>query len=338
MTQLHGLTEGWPAGAQLAVLALQRTTNSEQFFEAFAKTDRAMADFLVTEVLDNLPPDLVQFLVSTSVLDVFDADLCAAVGETERAAEYLDRLIAADLFVVLLDERAGWFRYHHLFGAFLRARLATLGEVQRRAVHDRACRALEQRGEITSALRHAMAIDDVDRAGQILRNTFDRHLTVPQDTEVIAPAVRAWLHQFGTPLLSTDPGWILEFLIALIAITGPDDAEWWLQRIERAHPAADGALATLIEGAWAELHLYRGRSSDAVRHARAALDAVGGQPPAHGLGSLAFAVGVRAHLQAGELDEARHPDEAGQRSSCRERSGRRSPPSRVRSMDLRHRR
>ena len=305
VARLHHLTEGWPAGAQLAVLALQRSNNREHFFEAFAATDRAIGDFLITEVLDGLPADLVQFLVDTSVLEQFDAGLCATVGETERAPEYLDRLIAADLFVVLLDERAGWFRYHHLFGAFLRARLANLGEVRRRAVHDRACRALTERGEITTALRHAMATNDVDRAGQILRATFDRHLTVPPDIDVIAPAVRAWLHEFGASLVSTDPKWILEFLIALIAIAGPDDAEWWLKRVEGAHPAADGVLATLIEGAWAELHLYRGQSSAGVRHARAALDAVGGEPPAHGLASLAFSIGVRAHLQAGELDEAR---------------------------------
>ncbi|HEY4607857.1 MAG TPA: hypothetical protein VIH06_01600, partial [Ilumatobacteraceae bacterium] len=135
---LHDLTEGWPAGAQLAALALQRSADRGQFLEAFARTDRAVGDFLLSEVLDHLEPELVDFLIDTSVLESFDADLCAKVSTRDDAAVLLDRLIATDLFVVPLDNEGRWNRYHHLFGAFLRARLASLGDARRRAVHDRA--------------------------------------------------------------------------------------------------------------------------------------------------------------------------------------------------------
>ncbi len=84
LRRLHELTEGWPAGAQLAAIALQRGVGPEDFLDAFAGTDRAVSDFLVSELLAGLPPELVEFLVETSVLDVFDAELCAAVTGSRR--------------------------------------------------------------------------------------------------------------------------------------------------------------------------------------------------------------------------------------------------------------
>ena len=65
----------------------------------------------------------------------------------------LERIVAGDLFVVPLDDEGRWYRYHHLFGAFLRARLALRGEAQVRAARERASRALEAR--VTSSGRCA---------------------------------------------------------------------------------------------------------------------------------------------------------------------------------------
>ena len=132
---------------------MQRGVARDDFLAAFASTDRAVSDFLMSEVLASLPPDLVDFLVETSVLDAFDAELCVAVTGVETSATLLDRLIASNLFVVELDDPPRWLRYHHLFGAFLRARLASLGASRLREANDRASRALELAG--TSMRRFA---------------------------------------------------------------------------------------------------------------------------------------------------------------------------------------
>ena len=219
--RVHELTEGWPAGAQLAAIALQRAVARDDLLDAFATTDRAVGDFLVSEVLASLPSDLVEFLVETSVLDAFDAELCAAVTGVEEAAIVLERLVAADLFVVPLDERGHWYRYHHLFGAFLRARLASLGTSRVRSAHDRASRCLEERGDVEGALRHAMAIGDVERAGWILRAALDRSLSMSEGADVAVRAVRLWLHEFGPTFVETEPAWVVEFVIGLITLTGP---------------------------------------------------------------------------------------------------------------------
>ncbi len=301
---LHQLTEGWPAGAQLAALALQRSPDRAKFFDDFARTDRAVGDFLLSEVLDKLPPDLVEFLVDTSVLDTFDADLCAAVSGHDDAAQLLERMIAADLFVVALDDRGSWSRYHHLFGAFLRARLASLGETRGRVAHSRASVALEARGDVTGALRHTMAIDDIGQVGWVLQRAMNRDMSM-SDADVTAQAIRSWLHEFGAALVESDPVRVVEFLVGLISIAGPDDAVWWLRRVEEAHPAPPADLAALVHGAWAELHLYHGESGAAIARATACIDAVDGRPPNTGLLPLAFTPLARAHLQAGNTEALR---------------------------------
>lgn len=305
LARLHELTEGWPAGAQLAVIALQRGGRRGDFLGAFASTDRAVGDFLLTEVLASLPSDLVEFLMQTSVLEACDAELCVEVTGIEQSAVILGRLLAANLFVVELDDPPRWFRYHHLFGAFLRARLASMGASRLTAAHDRASRALEARGHVDAALRHAMATGDVERTGQILRGGLARTMSMSAGADDAVRAVRLWLHELGATSIQTDPAWVVELLIGLISISRPEDAPSWLERVRRAHPDADGPLTGLIEGAWGEHLANRGRPLDAIRRFELAMDSVGGAPPNVGLFPLLYVVTARAHIQAGQMDQAR---------------------------------
>lgn len=305
LDRLHELTEGWAAGAQMAAIALQRGVRRDDFLEAFAGTDRAVGDFLLSEVLASLPPELVDLLVETSVLATFDAGLCVDVTGIDEAPALLERVLAANLFVVPLDDQSRCYRYHHLFGAFLRARLAALGTDRVRAAHDRACRALEARRDVEGALTHAMAIGDVDRAGRILRTAVGRSMSMSEGADVAVGAVRMWLHEFGAAHVETDPAWVVELLIGLITLTGGEDARPWLDRVRQAHPEPDPELAALIEVAWSEHHMHRGQPLEAVRRLGRALDGVGGRPPGQGLLSLVHAATAHAHIQAGEMDAAR---------------------------------
>ena len=305
LVRMHDLTEGWPAGVQMAAIALQRGAERSDFLEAFATTDRAVSDFLLSEVLGSLPPELVEFLIETSVLEMFDAELCAAMTGVDDAARVLDRLLAANLFLVPLDDPVRWFRYHHLFGAFLRARLASLGRGRVRAAHARASEVLEARGDVAAALRHAMAIGDADRAGRILRTSISSSMGMPDVAEDAMRAVRLWLHEQGEARVESDPVWVLELLIGLMGLARPQDAVMWIERIQRAHPEADGPLIALIEGTWNEHHQTHGQPIEALRHLDRAGDAVGWRPPPDsGLLTLLFVSKARAHVQAGELELA----------------------------------
>lgn len=302
--RLHELTEGWPAGAQLATIALRRGVGYDAFLGALASTDRAVGDFLVNEVLSGMPPEVDEFLLETSVLDAFDAELCEAVTGTGGADRILETLLTNSLFVVPLDERAHWYRYHHLFGAFLRARLASRGRSRLLAAHDRASRALEARGDTAAALQHCMAVGGVERAGEVIRATIQRFMSVSDCADAAELAIRQWLHDLGSAFIVTDPVCVVEFVHQLIILTGADDAPSWLERVRRAHPDAEGELAAAVAAAWTERHLRLGHAEAALASLRVAMDAIHGEPPNVGLLPLLHASLACAHIHAGDLEQA----------------------------------
>ena len=164
---------------------------------------------------------------------------------------------------------------------------------------------LEQRGDISGALRHAMAAGDIDRAGQVVRAAVVGSMSMPQgsDADVAVQAVRLWLHELGPQFVERDPTLVVELVLGLISLTGPDDAPAWLDRVSRAHPNADRHLVAHIEGTWSEHHQYRGQPLEAIQRLRTALDAVGGKLPSQG--SLRCCTpATLAHLQAGQLEKA----------------------------------
>jgi LuxR family maltose regulon positive regulatory protein len=300
VSKLQDLTEGWPAGVQLAMLAMRASSDHAQFLEAFATTDRAVAEFLVSEVLDAQDAELVDFLYTTSVLDEFDAALCEEVTGRADSGALLDRLVADNLFIVRVGD--GWYRYHHLFGAFLRARLRSLGTSRWRNTHERAATALETRGDAFAALHQASAGGNPEQAAAILRRTVGRWLNVvnPQASNMV---VRAWLNEFGRELIVRDPDQVLEFLVAPVATANPDDSVWWFNQIELTHPNPPPATLMKLQGAWAEHHLARGQPEEALPRAQQAMDARLGVPMV-GILAAAPTVLARAHLQLGDEEAA----------------------------------
>ena len=122
LSRLHERTEGWAAGLQLVSLALKRGGSFEEVLETISEEGDA-ATFLIREVLERLTPELRSFLLRTSILDRFNASLASAVTGDEDADALLLEALDAGLFLVPLDHRRRWFRFHHLFAQTLRALL-----------------------------------------------------------------------------------------------------------------------------------------------------------------------------------------------------------------------
>ena len=133
--QLTERTEGWPAGLQLAGLSLQAGSDPGAFVSSFGATDRFVLDYLSDEVLARLPAETRHFVTQTAVLERLCAPLCDAVTGRNDGAEMLAALERSNLFLVPLDERREWYRYHALFADVLRAGLrpAERRELQGRA-------------------------------------------------------------------------------------------------------------------------------------------------------------------------------------------------------------
>ena len=167
---LEARTEGWAAGLQLAALAMQNLPDRRDFLAEFSGSHRYVIDYLLEEVLKRQPPHIRDFLRETAVLPRFNADLCQAVtggddGSHRHAADILTELEQSNLFLIPLDDKRGWYRYHHLFADVLRTGLPW--ETERR-VRQRAARWFTEQGPPAEALPHWLAIADTDQAAHLI--------------------------------------------------------------------------------------------------------------------------------------------------------------------------
>lgn len=162
-------TEGWVTGLLLAALSLRHRVETDDVRLDIPEHSAYLQDYLVAEVLANLPPARRDWLLLTSLLDRFCAPLCEAVARGETAAsqpgltgiEFIRWLQADNLFLVHLDDRAEWFRFHHLFQQLLRDRLQEhLPPEEIEAAHRRASLWFAQAGLIEEALEHALSGGD----------------------------------------------------------------------------------------------------------------------------------------------------------------------------------
>ncbi len=129
-------TEGWAAGLRLAALELQGAADPTGFVDAFSGDDHAVAAYLLDEVIDRLAPDLLDFLVRVSILDVVSADLADALTGSRGGAATLADLAASNLFVHAVGPAGQWYRLHRLLADLLRSRITdprTSRDLHRRA-------------------------------------------------------------------------------------------------------------------------------------------------------------------------------------------------------------
>ncbi|MDD3765109.1 MAG: LuxR C-terminal-related transcriptional regulator [Nevskiales bacterium] len=120
--KLHKQTEGWIAALQMAALAMSRRDNPAEFVRNFGGSNREITDYLAEAVLANLSEDDVYFLFRISVLDRINASVCRALTGEKAAQLRLESIERQNLFLLPMDDRRDWFRFHPLFGEFLRAR------------------------------------------------------------------------------------------------------------------------------------------------------------------------------------------------------------------------
>src|SRR5712691_2150993 len=230
IARLSDRTEGWIAGLQFAALSLQGHQDVPGFIRAFAGDHRYIVDYLVEEVLQRQPAPVRSFLLQTAILDRLNGSLCDAVTGQEEGSERLEALERGNFFVVPLDDKRYWYRYHHLFAEVLSAHLLAEQPDQVSALHRRASEWYEQNGSAADAIRHALAAKDFARAAGLVELAVPAMGRSRQETTVLGwlkalpdQLVRARpvlsVHYAGTLLLSGE----LEGVEARLR-----DAERWL--------------------------------------------------------------------------------------------------------------
>lgn len=131
----------------------------------FAGDNRYIVDYLVEEVLQRQPAPIRNFLLQTAILDRLNGSLCDAVTSQADGRARLEALERGNFFIVPLDDKRHWYRYHHLFGEVLAAHVRTEQPDQLATLHRRASAWYEQHDSVPDAIRHALAAADFARGG-----------------------------------------------------------------------------------------------------------------------------------------------------------------------------
>src|SRR5271165_6551228 len=196
---LEGRTEGWIAALQLAALSMQGREDVAGFIAGFAGDDRYVVDYLAEEVLQRQPDRVQAFLLQTSILGRLSGPLCDAVTGQGGGKAMLEALDRGNLFLVPLDDRRQWYRYHHLFADVLQARLLDERPDQVPDLHRRASAWYEQNGEPQVAIGHALAAEDFGRAADLVELAIPAMRSNRQEA-----TVRGWLEVLPLGVLPDD--------------------------------------------------------------------------------------------------------------------------------------
>jgi DNA-binding SARP family transcriptional activator/transcriptional regulator with XRE-family HTH domain len=165
---LHERTEGWVTGLRLAALSLAGHPAPERFAAEFSGSERAVAEYLLAEVLDRQPEPVRRLLLCTSVLERVNGELADLLTGGSGGEQVLQDLEAKNAFVISLDAARSWFRYHQMFAGLLQLELRRTSPDQVTALRRTAADWLAKHSCPGEAVRYAQTLRDRDLAAQLL--------------------------------------------------------------------------------------------------------------------------------------------------------------------------
>ncbi|NJL92439.1 MAG: hypothetical protein HC915_01320 [Anaerolineae bacterium] len=277
---LESRTEGWIAGLQLAALSLQGRADRAEFIRAFTGSHRFVLDYLVEEVLARQPQPVRDFLLKTAILGRLNGDLCDAVLQQPGSQAMLEALEQGNLFLVALDDKRHWYRYHHLFGAALHNDLQRQHPAALHALHLRASRWFAQHDLPYEAIHHALAAPDFEHAADLLERVW-----LGMDEFYQTPTWLAWARALPEQVILNRPILCLGYGRSLAYAGQLELADAWLRVAERWLHAPEGDQATMrvaearlfawlpamLQCSWTYNALARGDIPATLAHAQHAL-------------------------------------------------------------------
>ena len=220
-------TEGWPAGLQLAAQSLIGHDDADEFVRTFSGDDRNVADYLTDEVLARQPEDIRQFLIDTSVLDRMSGPLCDAVTGRTNSQGILANLDRSNVFIVPLDDKRTWFRYHTLLRDRLRYELGATDRRRMRALLTRAGEWYLARDELELGGQYIVATEDWDAVVGLARR-YGRTLFERGEPTIVVE----WLAQVPYQLLRSSTDALLLWLGALVLVGRTLEVDDELSRLQ----------------------------------------------------------------------------------------------------------
>jgi LuxR family transcriptional regulator, maltose regulon positive regulatory protein len=312
-------TEGWAAGLRLAAMSLHGHPDPGRLVAEFAGDDRAVAGYLVEEVLARQPAEVQEFLLRTCIAEQLCGGLADALAGRSDGERMLARLERDHAFTTGLGPSRTWYRYHPLFAELLRAELRHGQPAEVPELHRRAAAWHAANGLVAEAVRHALAGGDVDAAAALLTAHW---LAMVVDGR--AATLRDLLGRLPVERVLADRELAAVAAVARLALGELEEADAWLRLAEAAEPSRTRRHQS--EWAWSLAVLLRSRAHGDAERARTAAAALLA-PRRKGAGErpvgeedrralVRYVLGA-AELWGGRLDDAAAHLEEGRAAAAR---------------------
>ena len=198
---LRARTEGWFAGIQLALMGMQQIVDKEKFVAELSGSDIDITNYLGEVVLSQQTDDLQRFLLATALLERFSVDLCRAVTDVVDARSMIDQAAKNQLFLVPLDRAGEWYRYHHLFGDFLRGRALQIYPQETKSVYLKAAEWCKEQGFVTEAIQYSFLGQNYEGAAAMISDIAPELVRYRGEHATLL----SWLQELPNDVLSRWP-------------------------------------------------------------------------------------------------------------------------------------
>lgn len=248
-------SEGWVAGLRLWLLAMNSADHEYALLAGPHGAQGLIRDYLLEEIITQQPESIREFLTTTVVLERFNASLCDAVCGHQGSAEIIEFLLAHQVFLVPLDERGDWYRYHHLFSDLLQAQKSIPVKVL--TLHERACAWFAQEGMLNEAVEHALLAEQPQIAASLVQGSAEELLLAEQNISMLL----RWKMDLPNSVLVSTPRLVILYCWALGLACQLDAAEQLLAQLGKFFPASSESEQRSLLAQWQALKglLARGR-------------------------------------------------------------------------------
>jgi len=261
-------TEGWVAAMQLSALAgkTEALKSGHTGHERIGTPDGALiSDYVLTEVLHQLPDALTEFLLDTAYCPRLSSSLCNAVRQRDDSQDILTRLLSLNLFLIPLDKHNQWFRYHDLFREALLQRIESIDPQRAVELQSRTIDWLLSHGQVQEGIAQIVSQNDTDRLARVLAEHGNNLIHGGYHLPVLA-----WLDTIPARQLAESPQLQMLRIWGLFFANRVEGLEPLLtevedlldRRVADSHPDAEGALAIHSEISLVRSYLARSRNDE----------------------------------------------------------------------------
>jgi ATP/maltotriose-dependent transcriptional regulator MalT len=219
VAELEDSTDGWAAALRLASLSLRDHSDPAALIHNLSGRHKAISEYLASNVLDSLEPDVLDFLLSTCITKQICSGLATALTDNRRSQSVLEEIEERDLFLRRTDTEGSWFQYHHLFADYLLHRLEGDAEDRIPELHRTAAQWFSEHQMLSQAVDHLILAGDGRQAVDAVEQAAPDLIERSQMSTLIGLAAKLPMqHADARPRLQVNLAWANAVLHRLAAV------------------------------------------------------------------------------------------------------------------------